>query len=143
MSSFAPHFMAGLITGGAVAGISYAFTEQPTALSTTLPFVAGVIGALAPDMDIKSKSSQILYCFFASVATYFFFTGKTELAFLILLYSIFPQFFAHRGFIHSLIFAILSTAALYACLIYLLHWPALFAAIAYFFGFLTHKALDE
>lgn len=145
MSSFAPHFAAGAITGAIGAGVSLGIVNESNALTVSLPLICGVMGALTPDMDIKSKSSMIMYLIFLSISCYFFFTGRVDLAFLTLVYSIIPQFFGHRGFIHSFVFGVISAIGLYFALTGLLNviaLPAMIASITYFIGFLSHKALD-
>lgn len=145
MSSFAPHFTAGAIVGSVGAGVSLGIVNDSNALTVSLPLICGVMGALSPDMDIKSKSSMVMYLIFLSISCYFFFTERVDLAFLTLVYSIIPQFFGHRGFIHSFVFGVISAIGLYFALTVLLNviaLPAMIASITYFVGFLSHKALD-
>lgn len=145
MSSFVPHFTAGAIVGSIGAGVSLGMVNDSNVLTVSLPLICGVMGALTPDMDIKSKSSMVMYLFFLSISCYFFFKERVDLAFLTLVYSIIPQFFGHRGFIHSFIFGVISSIGLYFALTGLLNiisLPAMIASITYFVGFLSHKALD-
>ena len=145
MSSFGPHFAAGATIGFIGVGFSALTTTSPTFSMMAAPLVTGVMGALTPDMDIKSKSSKIMYLIFLSIAGYFIYNGKIELALLTLFYSIIPQLFSHRGFIHSLIFDLISTALLYYTLIYLLSLDLTTTVICcstYFFGFISHKIMD-
>ena len=145
MSSFAPHFTAGAIVGAVGAGVSIGMVNDSNALTVSLPLFCGVMGTLTPDMDIKSKSSMVMYLIFLSISCYFFFTERVDLAFLTLVYSIIPQFFGHRGFIHSFVFGTISAIGLYFALTVLLNviaLPAMIASITYFVGFLSHKALD-
>ena len=145
MSSFVPHFTAGAIVGSIGAGVSLGIVNDSNALTVSLPLICGVMGALTPDMDIKSKSSMVMYLIFLSISCYFFFTERVDLAFLTLVYSILPQFFGHRGFIHSFVFCAISSIGLYFALTTLLNvmaLPAMIVSITYFVGFLSHKALD-
>lgn len=144
MSSFGPHLLAGVCVGG-VGTIATCCLATNFNWMCGLPFVAGVAGALTPDMDIKSKSSMFMYLLFTVSAIGLFLTGYTGWAFLLLLYSLIPQFFGHRGFIHSFIFGLISTVGLgFVC-----HYNNVDMDIAagimatYFFGFLSHIALDE
>ena len=144
MSSFGPHFLAGTVIGG-MGSIATCCLATNFNWLCCLPMAAGVAGALTPDMDIKSKSSMVMYLIFLSISCYFFFTERVDLAFLTLVYSIIPQFFGHRGFIHSFIFGVISAIGLYFALTVLLNviaLPAMIASITYFVGFLSHKALD-
>ena len=144
MSSFGPHLIAGIATG-TVGTIATACLATNLNWMCALPLVAGVSGALTPDMDIKSKSSMFMYLLFTVTAVTLFLAGFTGWAFLLLLYSIIPQFFGHRGFIHSFVFGLISTVGLGI----ICHYNNVDMDIAggimasYFFGFLTHIALDE
>ena len=146
MSSFVPHFSVGATIGVIAAGASIPLVDNPTAVTIVTPLVTGIMGALTPDMDIKSKSSQIMYLIFLSISIYFFLTDRVDLAFLTLVYSIIPQFFGHRGFIHSFVFGVISAVGLYFALTELMLFqnvPALIASVSYLIGFLSHKLLDE
>ena len=144
MSSFVPHFTAGAIVGAVGAGVSLGMVNDSNALTVSLPLICGVMGALTPDMDIKSKSSMVMYLIFLSISCYFFFTERVDLAFLTLVYSIIPQFFGHRGFIHSFVFGAISSIGLYFALTGLLNviaLPAMIASITYFVGLLLNQVL--
>lgn len=146
MSSFVPHFAFGATIGVIAAGASIPLVDTPTVTTIVTPLITGIMGALTPDMDIKSKSSQIMYLIFLSISIYFFLTDRVDLAFLTLLYSIIPQFFGHRGFIHSFIFGVISAVGLYFVLTELMLFQnesALIASVSYLTGFLLHKLLDE
>lgn len=145
MSSFGPHLIAGITVGTIVSGILSIHQYPDWTALTMLPFIGGVCGALTPDMDIKSHSSMFMYLLYVIGAVYLFFTGEPFWGFMLLLYSIIPQFFSHRGFIHSGIFGIISSIGIFAATYYNFNNFALCLAIAcgYFFGFLTHILLDE
>lgn len=145
MSSFGPHLAAGATIGFIGIGCSTLMLTSPSMSSVLAPLVTGIMGALTPDMDIKSKSSKVMYLIFLSVAIYFIYQSKTELALLTLIYSIVPQLFSHRGFIHSIIFAVISTAILYYTFAYILAFSSMVAIISsatYLAGFFSHKILD-
>lgn len=145
MSSFGPHLIAGITVGTIAFGILSIHQYPDWTALTMLPFIGGVCGALTPDMDIKSHSSMFMYLLYVIGAVYLFFTGEPFWGFMLLLYSIIPQFFSHRGFIHSGIFGIISSIGIFAATYYNFNNFALCLAIAsgYFFGFLTHILLDE
>ncbi|MBQ2653608.1 MAG: metal-dependent hydrolase [Methanobrevibacter sp.] len=145
MSSFEPHLIAGLTVGTIATGI-FSVDQYPDWNATLmLPFLGGLCGALTPDMDIKSHSSMFMYLLYAIGATYLFFSGEPFWGFLLLLYSIIPQFFSHRGFIHSGVFGIISSLGIFAASYYNFNNLSLCITIAtgYFFGFLSHILLDE
>ena len=144
MSSFGPHLLAGTVVGGI--GTTATIVGMPEfSAMCFLPFVAGVAGALTPDMDIKSKSSMFMYLLYVVTASILFVCGYPGWAFLLLVYSLIPQFFGHRGFIHSFVFGLLSTVGLGVICAYNGIEMGITAGIvgSYFFGFLTHIVLDE
>jgi membrane-bound metal-dependent hydrolase YbcI (DUF457 family) len=144
MSSFGPHLMAGTVIG--LVGTTASAVISPELDSTCgLVFVAGVAGALTPDMDIKSKSSMFMYSLYVITSSILFITGNPNAAFLLLLYSLIPQFFGHRGFIHSTLFGIISSILLFIICLYNNLDLAISGGIvgSYFFGFLSHLLLDE
>ena len=145
MSSFGPHLIAGITVGTIASGILSIHQYPDWTALTMLPFIGGVCGALTPDMDIKSHSSMFMYLLYVIGAIYLFFTGEPFWGFMLLLYSIIPQFFSHRGFIHSGIFGIISSIGIFAATYCNFNDFVLCIAIAcgYFFGFLSHILLDE
>lgn len=145
MSSFGPHLVGGIVAGGIGTGVAFGILPDPWYICCT-PMIAGICGALTPDMDIKSKSSQCMYLLFAGLAFYLWYIGRYDLTIITLAYAIFPQFFKHRGFIHSIIFGIASTGLLYYILnqMLCLNMPvSLTIGLTYLFGFTTHLILDE
>lgn len=91
---FRNHAILGLIGGTAL-------TLIPTLLNPyTLPLT--FLGSIFPDIDIKSKSSRIIYLliFLSSIGLYFFYS--MPIAFILLAFSILPQLTSHRGFFHSI-----------------------------------------
>lgn len=145
MSDFAGHFVSGIAVG-AIAGLTTVFVcDTIPFYQYTLPVLGGIIGALTPDMDIKSKSSQILYALFTIAAIYLFYIGRVDYAFYTMLYAIIPQFFKHRGFAHSIIFGLISAAGIFGIMIYNINNEILgiLVAASYFIGFLTHLILDD
>lgn len=146
MSSFGPHITAGACCGVIGAGLSFAFTKDPSISLCCIPIAAGIVGALTPDMDIKSKSSQCMYILFAGLALYLWYINRTDLALITLAYSIIPQFFKHRGFIHSIIFGVASSALLYYIfnqMVGLVPDITLGISLTYLLGFVSHIILDK
>lgn len=147
MSSFGPHLAAGLVVGAISTSVCYTYANQliDSYLYLGLPLLAGVTGALTPDMDIKSKSSQCMYILYAGLALYLYYINRVDLAFFTLLYSIIPQFFGHRKFIHSFIFCLISSIGLYFIGSYItdnIIFNLIFAS-TYMMGFISHILLDK
>ena len=146
MSSFGPHLVAGVSVGLVSTGILGIHQYPDFSALTLLPFVGGVCGALTPDMDIKSRSSVLMYMLYAVGSVYlFFFAGEPFWGFLLLLYSVVPQFFSHRGFIHSGLFGLVSALGVFAALYCNSSDFGLCLAVSggYCAGFLSHVLLDE
>ena len=145
MSSFGPHLIAGITVGTLSSGMLAIHQYPDWSSLLMLPFLGGLCGALTPDMDIKSHSSMFMYLLYAAGSIYLFFGGQPFWGFLLLLYSIIPQFFSHRGFIHSGIFGIISSLGIFLASYYNFDSLSLCVAIAsgYFVGFLSHILLDE
>lgn len=146
MSSFGPHLTAGIITGVIGCALPFALNiSYPETFQYTVPLIAGISGALTPDMDIKSKSSQCMYILYFGLALYLYYIDRIDLGFLTLLYAVLPQFFGHRGFIHSGLFGVLSTVGLFHIIYYNSNSIVYSGIIAgtYFLGFLTHIILDN
>lgn len=146
MSSFGPHLIFGAVAG-TIGSCIFPALNYPidNPLYYGMPAIAGIVGALTPDMDIKSKSSQCMYILFAGLAFYFYYIGNIDYAFYTLLYAIVPQFFKHRGFIHSTLFGLLSGSGLFWIMYNQSNSPVIAGTIAftYLLGFCTHLMLDE
>lgn len=146
MSSFGPHLASGIIIG-AIATAVPLFIDCNVApvYLYGLPLLTGISGALTPDMDIKSKSSQLMYLLYLIFALSLYWIGRIELGFLVLVYAILPQFCKHRGFIHSVLFGFVSGFCLFLILKYnsLDNTFSIICASSYLTGFFTHLILDD
>lgn len=125
---FRNHAILGLI-GGTVLTVF-----MPTLYTLPITF----LGSIFPDIDIKSKSSRILYLliFLSSIGLYFY--GQISIAFILLAFSILPQLTSHRGFFHS----ITACIGLSAIPIYFLGISNPFS-IPFCVGFIIHLIADK
>lgn len=145
MSDFAPHAAAGAVTGilSTCVGISL------TGLSVEASLMCGAasfIGALSPDMDVKSHSSRICYALVLIGSIALLCTGNVLLGFLVMAYSILPQLFTHRGAGHTLIYGAITSLFLVFLLRMMLDFGSTESwAIggSFLVGFLTHLLMDE
>ena len=160
MALLREHFRFGVIAGGLVYGVVFAFafyaglfSDFHTLLvSFILGFIALVVGSLLPDMDAPRPSiHDTLLVFFGSLITIimqrFGFTPVALLTAPLLSVWIDRNYLPpHRGFIHTVragvIFGILLSAVLYAFLIknlFLCMWSGFCLAL----GHLVHLAKDK
>ena len=71
-----------------------------------------VLGAMAPDIDIKSKSQRVVYAILIIIDLILILAEYYRGAAILGLFSIVPNVLKHRGWIHSLIAAIILPAPL-------------------------------
>lgn len=144
--NYKAHMLFGFLLGAAV---SHFLLRLPLPQSAAFALISSVC-ALLPDLDLrKSKASQFLLfaaLFAISAAAYFIasaFSGGLPqfiallfgllLLYLLLDWLIRPR---HRGIMHSIAFAALSSLAAYALF-------GQFFALAFTVGFISHLALDN
>lgn len=145
MSDFAPHAAVGAVTGISIAGIGAMLTNLSWETSLMCG-VASFLGALSPDMDVKSHSSRICYALVLIGSIALFCTGNVLLGFLVMAYSILPQLFTHRGAGHTLIYGAITSLFLVFLLRMMLDFGSTESwAIggSFLVGFLTHLLMDE
>ena len=110
MASGKIHFVSGILIGSGY----MIYANQPL-----LGIIFSVLGALLPDIDsqiswINSIVEKLLIGFIAvaiAMSLYLQDSSQMENAFIAVLVLIAIQFLTHRGFMHGLLFAIVSTAA--------------------------------
>lgn len=145
MSDFAPHAAVGAVTGilSTCVGISL------TGLSVEASLMCGAasfIGALSPDMDVKSHSSRICYALVLVGSIALLCTGNVLLGFIVMAYSLLPQLFVHRGVGHTLLYGAVTSLFLMFLLRMMLDFGSTESwaiGVSFLAGFLTHLLLDE
>lgn len=145
MPNFATHATAGAMVGVLGAGVTYVIGEFGPAVSVMVG-VAGFIGSLSPDMDIKSTSSRICYLLVLLGAIYLAWVGNVTMGLLLVSYAVVPQLFTHRGAFHTVLFGLL-TSGLLAFLLYvsavLEASESIVVGVGFLAGYLTHLVMDE
>lgn len=145
MPNFATHATAGAMVGAMSAGVSYAFWGFDTPV-LAMCGVAGFIGSLSPDMDVKSTSSRICYLLVLLGAIYLAWNENMLIAILLLCYSVVPQLFTHRGAFHTILFGLI-TSGLLALLLYVMSVleasGAVVVGASFMAGFFTHLLMDD
>lgn len=161
MANFATHLGVGTIASGMAATLAVA-TEMINQTDIMTLAIAGTIGSIMPDIDLKeSRPSRIIFFvlgLFLSIVVLFSVVGKYSVAELwiiwiaaflgvrYVLHMMFHNFAVHRGVFHSILagvfFLMLTTAIVH------LGFQAdpricWLAGIFMLFGYLIHLSLDE
>lgn len=144
MSDFSPHAVAGAATGVLMAGgaLCYGLTWDASLMCG----VASFIGALSPDMDVKSHSSRICYALVLIGSALLMWFEHILLGFMLLAYSVIPQLFTHRGAWHTFTAGAVTSLILSAILYFIYGFggePSVAVGWSFLIGYLTHLALDE
>ena len=161
MANFPTHISVGTVVSGVLATATLAAdaVTQENLLAVTM---AGVIGSVLPDMDLKeSRPSRAMFSglavFFSFVAL-FLTVGKLSIVEMLVLWLgtlvfvrygahwIFHRMSYHRGIWHSWLAAVLcalATAVIYYHLLGRNSGVSWLAAAFMFIGYLTHLTLDE
>ena len=142
--NFKGHLTGGIISSLIVGGVGVYFHMPP-------PLIVGgcilsVVGALYPDMDIKSRSSIIVTLICLMLAGLMYLVGDIRGVVLITLLAIIPNCFPHRGPMHSyLVGFIVSCVTLLICNKYLgidkLNGN-IYICLAFYLGYVSHLVLD-
>jgi len=124
-------------------------TGQPLvglfSIASGVKLIAGVLGGLFPDIDIKSKGQQLLYAIAVPLLISTLLAKQIVLSILLASLAIIAPLLPHRGITHRCLFLI--TAPLVGPGLVWVYAPACtsyaFSLYAYFvLGALTHIALD-
>ena len=138
----------GHLGGGVIAyGCLFALIWSP---QIALPlacewFLFTLLGALFPDIDIKSKGRNVFYKILLCIAAFLLYKQRILPLIWIGIISLLPLFVKHRGIFHSLFFlTILSLCAIFISMICLPSCSAIIAwdALFFFAGAFSHLILD-
>lgn len=124
--------------------VTYGMTPSLSVAFEWLSFA--VLGALFPDIDIKSKGQKLFYRFFAVLLLMLAVQGRFELAALFGIMVLAPMVVRHRGLFHEPWFLVMFPLATAACAGF--YAPALqqslFVDAGFFIaGALSHIVLDR
>ena len=161
MANFTTHIAVGTVVSGAAATLTLAANviSQESLVAVTL---AGVIGSVLPDIDLKeSRPSRALFAglaVFISFCVLFAVAGRYSIAEMWIawlgtlffirypIHALFHRFSYHRGIWHSLLAGLMFwcvTAVIYHRLMGFHEGVAWLAGGFMFVGYLTHLILDE
>lgn len=104
-----------------------------------------LLGALFPDIDIKSKGQKIFYRCFFFVALFLVLNCRFFALSLLSLLAFFPLMVRHRGICHRLWFVVgIPASAVFLCNIFFPHYYMLifWDAIFFMIGAISHLWLD-
>ena len=145
MPNFATHATAGAMVGTMCAGVSYVFWGYDVPV-LAMCGVAGFIGSLSPDMDVKSTSSRICYLLVLLGAIYLAWNENVMIGLLLVCYSVVPQLFTHRGAFHTVLFGLI-TSGLLSLLLYVMAvldaGSSIIVGASFMAGFFTHLLMDD
>ncbi len=161
MANFATHLGVGTIASGMAATLAVA-TEMINQTDIITLALAGALGSVLPDIDLKdSRSSRIIFFalgLFLSIVVLFCVVTKysivelwiiwigTFLAVRYFLQSLFHNFAVHRGVFHSVlagVFFLFATAALFHHGLQSDPRICWLSGIFMLFGYIVHLLLDE
>ena len=161
MANFPTHISVGTVVSGVLATATLA-ADAVTPENLVAVTMAGVIGSVLPDIDLKeSRPSRALFsglAVFFSFAVLFLTAGRFSIVEMLVLWlgtlvfvrygahSIFHRMSYHRGIWHSWLAAVLcalATAVIYYHLLGRNAGVSWLAAAFMFIGYLTHLTLDE
>ncbi len=99
------------------ASVVYFFTASMLQLSTLIPgFVFCMLGALFPDVDVKSKGQKIFYVMLVLLLWYCLCTYRWDLFMVATFLGLLPILVRHRGLFHNIWFLFFITISVIACL---------------------------
>jgi len=105
-----------------------------------------LLGALFPDIDIKSKGQKIFYTLLAVCMGWFILCKRYDVSSALAVLALLPLLVRHRGLFHKVWF--LAFCSLVPCLAVVLHAPLYVRVVGYyslffFAGCFSHIFLDK
>lgn len=108
--------------------------------------IATLAGSLFPDIDVRSTGQSLfLKVLFLVIVLCLFLQASVPLM-LLLIFSLLPLIFPHRGLFHDLFFILALTAVFAGSLIYMMPSSSrtiVTMALFFFIGVLSHLVLDK
>ncbi len=144
MSLYRGHLVGGLISYIIVTVLASVFQNG---LVFSIPgLIATLAGSLFPDIDVRSNGQNLfLKVLFLMIVLCLFLQASVPLI-LLLIFSVLPLIFPHRGLFHDLYFIVALVALFSGAMIYSMpsSWRTI-VTIAFFFmvGVLSHLVLDK
>jgi membrane-bound metal-dependent hydrolase YbcI (DUF457 family) len=140
----------GHIAGGAAAFAIVALvvskTYPPSPITALQWFFLTILGALFPDVDIKSRGQGIFYRVVLLTLVIFYIKKQWHLFSAVSFLALTPLLVRHRGLFHNFWFVVLVPFALaYCCIEAFPHYQTLLMLNALFFaaGAISHIVLDR
>lgn len=148
MSNYQGHLLGGAATYTIL--VSVAFLKNPSVNyyhfeDLLIWFIMCLLGALFPDIDIRSKGQKIYYRFLLILTMLTIVTKKWDVLSLVTFAALFPAFVTHRGLMHRVSFIITIP---FLVVVGLAHYnntivPTAFGCYIFFVaGALSHLVLD-
>lgn len=144
MPSYRVHLVGGLLTYlGILQLIKY---SQPTIHIIVQGLIFCLLGALFPDIDVKSKGQKVFYSLLFFFLIYLFLMGKYCLFVSATFLGIIPILVRHRGIFHHIWFLLaLSLAATFCVKSFCSFYETVLISNCWFFfaGSVSHVVLDR
>lgn len=142
-----PNYKGHLLGGALFCGVSIVLLPlSGVSWLTKLEWLGcSLLGALFPDVDIKSKGQKIFYYFVAGAMIWLWCTHKIKQLILLNFISLLPLVVRHRGIFHRLWFLtlLLGIVVYFSWFLYKDHVHIiLFDAFFFMVGALSHLILD-
>ena len=148
MPNFKTHNITGIITGSIITTSLIITKDTIHSLSFISMISSGIfcyLMSLFPDMDIKSKSSKLLYTLSLLVSIYLWYIGEFKILSIFLILLVIPLILSHRGFLHSFLAALLIPFSIF--ILFLQNKinleTTLISYFAGFIGYSLHLFLDK
>ncbi len=143
-----PNYQAHL-AGGAVVyvGLMHILKSHGPSWDIVVPsLLFCLLGALFPDIDIKSKGQKIFYTLLAVCLAWFILQKRYDICSALAVFALLPLLVRHRGIFHNISF--LAICSLVPCLAVIVHAPLYLRVVGYyslffFAGCVSHIFLDK
>ena len=104
MPGYKGHLIGGAVVGAL--GIYLLQNMRPSAVTLIEWGICALLGALFPDIDIKSKGQKVFYRMLLMVFAFLLMSKRYQLFALISILSVVPMIVRHRGLFHKIWFVI-------------------------------------
>jgi len=146
MPGYQGHLVGGLVAGNLLlATLTCIGIVQPTPFGCVEWLLVCLLGALFPDIDIKSKGQKVFYWMLLLVYVYLFIQKHLQVLGILSIVGISPMLVKHRGLFHSgwFIAGMSFTLCIIACHYYPYYKSMILINTLFFvFGAFSHLVLD-
>lgn len=145
MAGYKGHLVGGLMAYGITLYVVRLYC-QPTPLMQLEWLVLALIGALFPDIDVKSKGQKLSYLLIGLLCVWLLLNGYYQAVTILALMALLPMMVRHRGIFHNIWFVlVLAAATVVICSRYtpITCYMACMDALFFMVGVISHLWLDR